>query len=56
MSRIKLTDVIGWYDAEEDMEYCHNCTPKNDELKPLTEDDREDDEFIICEECGAILK
>ena len=51
MGIIKLEDIIAWAWADGNKIICAGCGDPG-EAKPLTKDDFEDGDIVICDQCG----
>jgi len=51
MGVIKREDIIGWKDVNGEM-ICLECGDQD--CKPLTKDDFEDDDYVTCDQVSAI--
>jgi len=54
MGIIKKDKIIAWQDGSRII--CPACSNGDPEEKPLLENDFEDDDYVFCDECGAVIK
>jgi hypothetical protein len=50
MGILKQDDIIGWEHGSNIL--CSGCYDGTDEDKPLTNDDFNEDDIVICDDCG----
>ena len=53
MGIVKSEDVIAWEDGNKII--CEECGDPG-EAKPMTEDDFEDTDIVICDKCGGRIQ
>jgi hypothetical protein len=54
MGIVKGEDVLGW--EVEGKLFCVDCKEDDGEMKPLTKDDFDDEDYILCDECGKRIQ